>query len=172
MVTGVHERALIWDDFELCQRKREKIDMEVIRARGKMNHEMILIRQFQSTLDGSYIIRLQTATHLTQERMGELQFDELEDCQDYYNKAIRAFGFTEVSPVLDGLDDFFDRGTDELDDFFSDNDLENFFGDEEETDSLDSFFDDDPDDDDLDSFFEDTQPIVSRKKISTSRRKF
>lgn len=153
MVPGMHKRQEIWDDFQLSQRKREVIDIEVIRSRGRLNKEMILIRQFQSTLDGSFIIRLNTATLQTAERIGEIVFESREDCQDYYNNAIRVFEFTEVSPVRSDIDDFF-VDPDDLDSFFDTpkgKDLDDFFGDSEK--DLDNFFDDGPKDD-LDDFFD------------------
>ncbi len=97
--SDAHDYEEIWDDFELSPRQREVIFMESIRARGRYNREMILIRMFKSTRDGSYILRLQTATELTVERMGDINFDTHEECIEYYNYCIGVFKFTEVTPV-------------------------------------------------------------------------
>lgn len=116
-----HERQDIWDDFKLSQKQREKMNMEVISARGRDNKERTLIRQFQSTLDGSYVLRLQTVSDLTIERFGDIFFDEKEDIDAYYNYAIDVFGFDKGLKALPPTDeDFADlfEAPDEFDDLF------------------------------------------------------
>lgn len=110
-----HEWQEIFDDFKLSNRQREDITMEIIRSRGRTNREMILIRRYISTLDGSFVIRLSNATELSRERYGDLTFDDEQQQIDYYNYCIGSFAF---SPELKlGQDEDEDGGGffDELD---------------------------------------------------------
>jgi hypothetical protein len=129
-----HEYQEVWDDFQLSQQQREEIFMEVVRTRGREGREATLIRQFVSTLDGSYIIRLESTTSLTKQRFGEARFETREECVAYYNYCIQLFEFSKGLLVPD--EDWEGEG------FFADLDaLEGgFFDDLDDTQG--SFFDD------------------------------
>jgi hypothetical protein len=120
--SNLHEIEEVWDDFELSQKQREEIHMEVIRSRGRVNREATLLRQFVSTIDGSYLIRISTATQLQATRMGEIRFQTRDECAEYYNYCVNLFGFSKdllVPDEEDGSDFFADL--DELSgEFFDD----------------------------------------------------
>ncbi len=103
MMPEVHERAEIWDDFELSQRKREIIDMEVIQSKGRELKERLILRRFKSTREDDpepYVLRLETVNKPTKETMGDLRFETQEESDEYYNYCLKAFRFTEVSPIV------------------------------------------------------------------------
>lgn len=124
----------VFDDFSLSQKQRENAIMEITRSRGRLNREMILIRRYVSTVDGSFVIRLQNSTELTREPYGDVRFDDEQECNDYYDYCIELFKFSSELKV--GQPDSNDAG------FFSDLDeIENsgFFsdlGDMDEEDGL------------------------------------
>lgn len=121
IIQNYHEVEEVFDAFELSQRQREKMRMEVVQARGKDNKEMTLIRMFARSLPdegetGDYILRLQTVTQLTAEHMGDILFDTRAEVEAYYNYAVETFGFSKTlqithddlfdfTPALDGLFD-------------------------------------------------------------------
>ena len=131
-----HDFESVWDDFKLSQRQRELLFMEVIRSQGRQNREGTLLRQFVSTSDGSFIIRVMTSTMLTPERVGEIKFTTREECAEYFNYCLELFGFTETEPVPET--DYTGES------FFADLDAENegqdFFDDLDEFEG--GFFDD------------------------------
>lgn len=97
---STHDFEEIWDDFNMSQRQREVMFMEVVRARGRYNKELTLIRRFQSTADGSYVLRLSEVGNLTNERMGDIHFDTKDEMEEYYNYCIGVFKFREVEPIV------------------------------------------------------------------------
>lgn len=134
-----HQTMDIFDDFELSQRQREAIQMEIVRARGRDNKERLLIRMFQCVNDGTYIIRLSMAD-VTREQMGDLHFDEREDVEAYYNYAVDIFGFSksliirpdtdeDLFSALDDDEDLFEGLDDESDDLFDFDEDDDPFGD-------------------------------------------
>ena len=99
-VKGVHNREEIYDDFELSQKARETIDIDIIRSRGRDNKERTLIRQYQSTRDQSFVLRLSAVTGLRNEFLADMNFgDDRDACNEYYNYAVKTFEFTETVPV-------------------------------------------------------------------------
>ena len=139
--TGQHKFQRIWDDFAMNNPQREMAYVEVVRSRGRMNHEMCLIRMYQSTLDGTYQVQMRATTELTKWYLGTVKFDEYEECVEYYNHCIDVFGFTEVKPVEDSLESLFDDDVDGL--FGDDDDIDGLFEEDDEDWGLD-------DDDDWD----------------------
>lgn len=131
----LHEIQEIWDDFDLSLRQREVMGMEVVRSRGRTNREGTLIRMFVSTIDGSFIIRLSTATELIQTRMGDIKFETRDECTEYFNYCIQLFGFSSSLLVQDDEGQGFFDDLDELDGGFFD-DLDEI-GDEDDWDSED-----------------------------------
>lgn len=129
-----HDFEEVWDDFQLSQRQREVIYMETVQSKGRHNRESRLVRQFVSTRDGSYILRLATSTSPATEQMGDINFETREECAEYYNYCISLFGFTEVGPIpeSDWMGEGFFADLDELDGGFFD-DLDEMSG---------AFFDD------------------------------
>jgi hypothetical protein len=123
-----HQMLDIFDDFQLSQRQREALQMEIFRSRNRDNKERLLIRMFQCVGDGTYILRL-AMTDLGREVMGDLHFDEREDVEAYYNYAVDIFGFSkslQIRPevdedlfsALDDDEDLFEGLDDESDDLF------------------------------------------------------
>jgi hypothetical protein len=128
-----HDFEEVWDDFAMNVPQRELAYIESVRSRGRVQHERNLIRMFQSTLTGEYLIRMRATTEATQWMLGEIRFDSRDECEEYYNYCIELFGFTEVVPVKN--EDFFESLEDKGD-FFNDlsDDGGDFFGDLNKTD--------------------------------------
>lgn len=125
---GQHDFEEIWDDFNLSQRQREVIFMEVVQSRGRYHKELTLLRRYVSTVDGSFILRLQTSTTMTLEVMGDIRFDTIDESNEYYNYCIGIFKFTEVKPIVPEEEPIgFFSDLDELDGAFA-----NFFEDDDE----------------------------------------
>lgn len=130
-----HDYQEVFDDFKLSQKAREDCFMEIVRSRGRTNREMILIRMYVSAIDGkTYFIRLQSSTDLTVTRYGEIQFDNREDCETYYNYCIELFDFSRSLMVVDEDEgqDFFTDLDEGKGDFFEDLETGSFFDDLEE----------------------------------------
>lgn len=104
--TDEHEFQTIWDMFSLSLRSRETMFMEVMRSKGRLNREMVLLRRFISTLDSSYIMRLQTPTLSSMSCLGEVRFDDEDECNEFYNHVLQVFGFTELKPLGEDLSFF------------------------------------------------------------------
>lgn len=126
-----HEYQEVYDDFALSQRQREELDMEIIRARNNDLKQRLIIRRFISTVDGSYIIRLQTtdSAKLQRERMGDIRFETEDECNEYYNYCIDLFEFSKSLRISSDGWDFEDEDEDESDsDAWAFDDDENGWG--------------------------------------------
>lgn len=134
LMPAYHDIECIFDDFELSLRQREVMRMEIVRSRGRDNKERTLMKQFQSTSDGSHIMRMQTTTFLTTEYMGQIKFESREDLSNYYNFCVVTFGFDKdllidaddpdgLFSALDDDDDLFGGLDDDLFSIEDDDDL-------------------------------------------------
>lgn len=95
-----HDYHEIWDDFDMSQRQRELMFMETVRAKGRYEKELTLLRRIIITATQRPAIALATSTQLTREVMGYIDFDTELERDEYYNYCIGVFNFTEVEPIV------------------------------------------------------------------------
>lgn len=138
IVSYYHEKEDLFDDFELSQRRREVMRGEIVRSRGRDNKERTLLKMFQSTADGSYVLRMQTSTLLTQERMGEITFETKDDLHEYYNYAITILEFDKGLKIVPDDDEKYE-------DLFASDNYDDVFEGLDDT-SMDDLFDTEDDD--------------------------
>lgn len=103
-----HEQEEIFDDFELSQWQRERMDSELRMAKGRESREKLALRRFP-TNEGTYMIRLESPDPYASytRRMGDIEFESEEEQIEYFNYALKVFQFTEVERA--GKDEpFFD----------------------------------------------------------------
>lgn len=139
--TDHHDYHELWDDFKLSHYQREKIFMDVVRSRGNSGREMSVLRQFVSTLDGAFIIRLSMTSPFRQQVGQDLRFETREEMGQYYNYCIDLFRFSSALRVGDeedgkgffaDLDDLNGGFFDDLDDISGDSEDENGWDTDEE----------------------------------------
>jgi hypothetical protein len=112
-----HEKQLIWDDFELSQKQREKLHMEIIRVKGREFYEKQMVRRYATSKQPvEYVIRLSIPTQGSEERLGDLYFENEEDQTEMFNHIVRVFGFTTVELIGSDPEPWLDDDDDEWQD--------------------------------------------------------